>query len=179
MATPKVLVIHPEKCTACRACELACSMKYHNQFNLSRSRIQVNIFLEEAVYIPTTCTQCDQAWCAKICPTNAIVKDQATQAYKVLDDKCVGCKMCVLACPFGSIVLFPEKGKAEKCDHCLSIDGAPECVKFCTPKALEYLDSVCSRAHLVGTRPARQPVCRRRQPRRHGRRIAPVCPGHI
>jgi len=81
-----------------------------------------------------------QAWCAKICPTNAIVRDQATLAYKVLDDKCVGCKMCVLACPFGSVVLFPEKGKAEKCDHCLSIDGDPECVKFCTPQALEYLD---------------------------------------
>jgi len=80
---PKLLVIHPEKCTACRACELACSMKHHNEFNLSRSRIQVNIFLEEAVYIPATCTQCD---------------------------------------------------------HCLSIDGDPECVKFCTPKALEYLD---------------------------------------
>ena len=136
----KVLVIHPERCTACRACELACSMKHHGEFNPSRSRIQVNIFLEEAIYVPTACTQCDQAWCAKICPTNAIVRDEKTMAYKVLDDKCVGCKMCVLACPVGSMVLFPEKGKAEKCDHCLSIDGDPECVKFCTPKALEYLD---------------------------------------
>jgi Fe-S-cluster-containing hydrogenase component 2 len=143
-------------------------MKHHNEFKPSRSRIQVNIFLEEAAHIPTTCTQSDQAWCAKICPTNAIVKDEATLACKVLDDKCVGCKMCVLACPFGSVVLFPEKGKAEKCDHCLSIDGDPECVKFCTPKALEYLDSVGGRAYLVGTRPARQPVCRRRRSSRSG-----------
>jgi Fe-S-cluster-containing hydrogenase component 2 len=91
------------------------------------------------VYIPTACTQCDQAWCVKICPTGAIVRDQATLAYTVTKEKCVGCKMCVLACPFGSIMLFPETGKAEKCDHCLSVDGQPECVKFCTPKALEYL----------------------------------------
>jgi anaerobic carbon-monoxide dehydrogenase iron sulfur subunit len=137
---PKTLVIHPERCTACRACELACSMKHYGEFNPSRSRIQVNIFLEEAVYIPTTCTQCDQAWCAKICPTTAITRDPRTMAFVVQDNKCVGCKMCVLACPFGSINLFPEKGKAEKCDHCVSIDGDPECVKFCTPKALEYLD---------------------------------------
>ena len=74
----KTLVSHPERCTACRACELACSMKHYGEFNPSRSRIQVNIFLEEAVYIPTACTQCDQAWCAKICPTNAIVRDRST-----------------------------------------------------------------------------------------------------
>lgn len=115
-------------------------MKHYGEFNPSRSRIQVNIFLEEATYIPTVCVQCDQAWCAKICPTTAILRDQKTLAYYVVDDKCVGCKMCVLACPFGAIQLFPDKGKAEKCDHCLSIDGDPECVKFCVPKALEYVD---------------------------------------
>jgi Fe-S-cluster-containing hydrogenase component 2 len=115
-------------------------MKHYGEFNPSRSRIQVNIFLEEAVYLPTTCLQCDEAWCAKICPTSAIVRDPRTLAYLVENSKCVGCKMCVLACPFGAMTLFAEKGKAEKCDHCLSIDGDPECVKFCTPKALEYLD---------------------------------------
>jgi anaerobic carbon-monoxide dehydrogenase iron sulfur subunit len=135
----KNLIVHTERCTACRACELACSMKHHGLFSPSRSRIQVNVFLEDAVYIPTACTQCDQAWCVKICPTGAIVRDQATLAYTVTKEKCVGCKMCVLACPFGSMMLFAETGKAEKCDHCLSVDGQPECVKFCTPKALEYL----------------------------------------
>jgi ferredoxin len=75
----KVLVIHPERYTTCRACELACSMKHHGEFNLSRSRIQVNIFLEDALYTPTACTQCDQAWCAKICPTNATVREVMDQ----------------------------------------------------------------------------------------------------
>ena len=57
----ETLVIHPERCTACRACELACSMKHRGEFNPSRSRIQVNVFLEDALYIPTACTQCDAA----------------------------------------------------------------------------------------------------------------------
>ncbi len=136
----KTLVIHPERCTACRACELACSLKHHGTCNPSRSRIQVNLFLDDALYIPAACTQCDQAWCAAICPTRAIVRDAATLAYRVLPERCVGCRMCVLACPFGSMTLFPDRGKAEKCDHCLSMDGAPECVKLCSPGALEYLD---------------------------------------
>ena len=136
----KVLSIIPERCTACRACELACSVKHYGEFNPARSRIKVSIFLEEAVYIPTACTQCSEAWCAKICPTTAILRNDDYMAYYVDDNKCVGCKMCVLACPFGAIELYADHGKAEKCDLCLSIDGDPECVKFCTPKALLFTD---------------------------------------
>ena len=148
----KVLAIHPDRCTACRACELACSMKHYGEFNPSRSRIQVSLFLDEAVYIPTACTQCSEAWCAKICPTNAIIMDPKYMAYFVDDNKCVGCKMCVLACPFGSIQLYPEVGKAEKCDLCLSIDGDPECVKFCAPRALEFVDEDTSvKAKILAT----------------------------
>jgi Fe-S-cluster-containing hydrogenase component 2 len=136
----RTLVIHPDRCTACRACELACSLKHHGALIPSRSRIQVAVFLADAHYLPMACTQCEQAWCARICPTAAIVRDAATLAYRVLPDRCVGCRMCVLACPFGSVVMHPGLGTAEKCDHCLALDGEPECVKLCTPKALEYLD---------------------------------------
>jgi Fe-S-cluster-containing hydrogenase component 2 len=136
----KLLAIHPDRCTGCQACEMACSLKHHGTVRPSRSRIRVSTFLEEAVYIPTVCTQCDQAWCARICPTAAIRRDPATLAYTLHPDRCVGCRMCVLACPFGSAMLFPDRGKAEKCDLCLSTDGVPECVKLCAPKALECLD---------------------------------------
>jgi carbon-monoxide dehydrogenase iron sulfur subunit len=145
-AVAKVLSILPEKCTACRACELACSLKHHGEFNPSRSRIKVTVFLQDSVYVPTACTQCAEAWCAKICPTNAIRLDDSYLAYYVDNARCVGCKMCVLACPFGAMDLFPGYGKAEKCDLCLSIDGDPECVKFCVPGALLFTD------HDVGVR---------------------------
>ena len=148
----KTLTILPERCTACRACELACSVKHYGEFNPNRSRIKVTIFTEDAVYIPTACTQCEGAWCAKICPTNAILRDDRYMAYFVDDNRCVGCKMCVLACPFGAIELFPDHGKAEKCDLCLSIDGDPECVKFCTPGALLFTDAdLSAKAKTVAT----------------------------
>jgi Fe-S-cluster-containing hydrogenase component 2 len=136
----KLLSILPERCTACRACELACSLKHTATLNPSRSRIKVTLFPEEAVYIPTACTQCSGAWCVKICPTNAIVRDDRHMAYVVDNSRCVGCKMCVLACPFGAMELNPDHGKAEKCDLCLSIDGDPACVKFCAPGALLFTE---------------------------------------
>ena len=53
--------------------------------------------------VPYTCTQCDEAWCLHACPVEAIVVDAATGAKVVLDDVCVGCKVCTIACPFGTI----------------------------------------------------------------------------
>jgi len=47
-------------------------------------------------------------------------------------DKCVGCRMCALACPFGNIEVL-DRGHAEKCDLC---GGDPMCVQFCPRGAL-------------------------------------------
>ena len=97
----KQLVIHPERCTACRMCELACSMEHEGVFDPSRSRIQVEIFLEDAFYLPMACYHCDDYPCGQVCPTEAIVKDLSTKWITVIDEKCIGCKMCMQACPFG------------------------------------------------------------------------------
>jgi Fe-S-cluster-containing dehydrogenase component len=55
----------------------------------------------------------------------------------VSDEKCVGCKMCVLACPYGCIAVG-DAGVAEKCDLC---NGVPQCVKFCARGALSFGDA--------------------------------------
>ena len=131
----KTIVINPEKCSSCRICELVCSAKHHYEYNPSRSRIKVDIFADEFVYIPHTCQQCNEPWCMNICPTGALARDEKTDAVKVESEKCVGCKMCILACPFGNMKYDSENGCAEKCDLC---GGKPECVKHCFFGALEY-----------------------------------------
>ncbi|MCP4432355.1 MAG: 4Fe-4S dicluster domain-containing protein, partial [Gammaproteobacteria bacterium] len=96
----KSLSIDPGKCTGCLQCEIACSFEHTGIFNPSRSYIKVFTFHYEGIFAPYTCTQCDEAWCQRACPVEAISVDMSTGAKIVSDDKCVGCKVCTIACPF-------------------------------------------------------------------------------
>jgi Fe-S-cluster-containing hydrogenase component 2 len=140
------LVIHPDKCTACRLCELACSFEHEGVFNPQRSRIRVEIFQEDAFYLPMACYHCDDYPCGQVCPTEAITQDDNGWVC-VNDDKCIGCKMCMLACPFGVMGFSAEIGVAQNCDLC---HGAPKCVQFCTHGALEFRDVEAERDHRRG-----------------------------
>ena len=136
MNEPRALQIHPELCTGCKQCELACAWVQSASFQPSRSLIRVHIFDEQASYAPYTCFQCPEAWCMQACPVNAIDLDELTGAVVVLDDVCVGCGLCVIACPFGTMFFDRENHRAEKCDLCAD---DPACVHACPTKAIEYL----------------------------------------
>ena len=133
----KILMINPDRCTGCRSCELACSLKHEGEFNLAKARISTVIFTEEQAYayVPITCLQCEEPACMEVCPSSAIRKDPGTGALLVDESRCVGCKMCIMACFLGSVGFDTAAGKAKKCDLC---GGDPECVKVCTARALEY-----------------------------------------
>ena len=134
----KSLHIIPEKCTGCMQCELACSWVQTGTFQPSRSVIRVNVFDEEASYAPYTCVQCAEAWCMNACPVNAIAVDPATGAKVVLDKVCVGCHLCTIACPYGTIFYNPDSHKAFKCNLC---NGQPACAEACPTAAIEYVEA--------------------------------------
>jgi Fe-S-cluster-containing hydrogenase component 2 len=131
----KALNIVPDRCTGCMQCELACSWVQTGTFAPSRSLIRVSVFDEEASYAPTTCLQCDEAWCMNACPVNAIAPDPATGAKRVSDALCIGCHLCTIACPFGTVFTLPLTGKAGKCDLCA---GEPACAAACPTQAIVY-----------------------------------------
>jgi len=131
----RALIVDPVKCTGCRACEYACSFAHDGVFNPANSRVKVSIFLEDLTFIPSVCLQCDEPYCAEVCPTAALEKDAETGLVKYYKDKCIGCKQCVVACPWGSIKIHLGDKKVIKCDYC---DGDPACVKVCPPKAIAY-----------------------------------------
>jgi Fe-S-cluster-containing hydrogenase components 1 len=122
----KSLHIDPDKCTGCLQCEMACSYENYGIFNTSKSRIKVFDFHETGRKVPYTCTQCDEAWCLHACPVEAIKLDAATGAKVVLEDVCVGCKVCTIACPFGTVNYVADTGKVQKCDLC---GGEPACAE--------------------------------------------------
>ena len=68
----------------------------------------------------------------------AIKLDKATGAKVVLNSVCVGCKVCTIACPFGTVNYNAATGKVIKCDLC---GGDPACAKACPTAAITYIDA--------------------------------------
>ncbi len=134
----KSLHIDSVKCTGCMQCELACSLEHTGSFNPSRSYIKVFTFHHEGRFAPYTCTQCEDASCQRACPVDAISLDAGTGAKVVASDKCVGCKVCTIACPFGTINYSQATGKVVKCDLC---GGEPACVTACPTGAITYINA--------------------------------------
>jgi carbon-monoxide dehydrogenase iron sulfur subunit len=134
----KVLVIDPEKCTGCRKCEMVCSVFHYGTSDPSRSLIKVLKWEHIGFYLPVTCMSCEKPFCTEVCPAKACRIDPET--YKVIIDKtkCIGCKTCILACPFG-VPFFDEiEHVSVKCDFC---GGDPQCVSCCETGAIEYINA--------------------------------------
>ncbi len=133
----KALLIDPGKCTSCLQCEMACSFEKEGVFNPARSRIKVFEFEHGRYAIPYTCTQCSEAWCLHACPVEALKRNETTNAVEVNETLCVGCKVCTIACPFGTINYHPVSKKVAKCDLC---GGDPACAKACPTDAITYVE---------------------------------------
>ena len=132
----RALSLEPERCTGCLQCEMACSFENEGIFNPSKSRIKVFTFHEEGRFAPYTCSQCAEAWCMHACPVEAIVINPDTGSKDVLEDVCVGCKVCTIACPFGTVNYNADSGKVIKCDLC---GGESACAEACPTDAITYL----------------------------------------
>jgi Fe-S-cluster-containing hydrogenase component 2 len=133
----KVLTADPKKCTGCRSCEIACSLKHAQVSNPVRSRIRVVDWNSARVFLPVACQHCEDAPCQQACPREAISRD--TDLARVVIDytKCVGCRTCYYACPFGAMKFDDGQGRPFKCNLC---DGSPLCVDICADRALAYED---------------------------------------
>ena len=93
-----MLTIHPEKCTGCRNCELACAMEHEGEFRIKASRIHVYAWEREAFSVPMMCQQCSDAACATVCMPKALSKDPSTGMVDYDASKCIVCSRCVRAC---------------------------------------------------------------------------------
>ncbi|KXG76635.1 Anaerobic dimethyl sulfoxide reductase chain B [Fervidicola ferrireducens] len=136
----KVLLLSPEKCIGCRTCEIVCSFSKIRAFNPRISRVSVFSFEEMAISVPMMCMQCEEPYCMKVCPTSAITRtEEGVVAFD--EKKCIGCKLCISACPLGNISFSHVEGKIAKCDLC---GGEPKCAEFCPSGAIEFKEPVPS-----------------------------------
>jgi carbon-monoxide dehydrogenase iron sulfur subunit len=134
--TEKILLVNPEKCTGCRICELACSFAKNRLFNPTKSRIKILNVEKYGIRCPIVCAHCEQPPCKVVCPVEAIVRDEKTGAILIRDNVCIGCRACLIVCPYGAISMDSATGLMIKCDLC---GGEPKCVKLCPTGAIRYV----------------------------------------
>ncbi|MHC1631538.1 MAG: 4Fe-4S dicluster domain-containing protein [Methanotrichaceae archaeon] len=117
------------RCIACHACEVACE----NEHGVSNIFVKV---VEDLVSVPVSCRQCENATCVMTCYTDALhFGKDGSVAFD--SEKCTGCGLCVLACPFGAVLLGPSL--VHKCNLCPGRE-VPACVATCPTEALIFGD---------------------------------------
>jgi len=143
----KGIIVEIEKCLACKSCEIACAVAHSKSKVLEEAtqeqpkpqrRVTVQAAGEFAV--PLQCRHCEDAPCITVCPTAAIHREEANGPVLIEQDKCIGCKYCLVACPFGVIEASHDGKVMVKCDLCFERAKAgqiPACVEACPTKALK------------------------------------------
>lgn len=105
------MVIDLHRCVGCAACDIACKSENNvpHDFHWSNHIIETSGEFPDVRYryIPTLCNHCENAPCVQACPTTAMYKTE--DGLTLHDaDKCIGCRYCQLACPYG-VIYFNDR----------------------------------------------------------------------
>ncbi|EKK5498469.1 4Fe-4S dicluster domain-containing protein [Enterobacter hormaechei] len=140
------ILADPEKCIGCRTCEVACMMSHQSSATPVAFTSRIRVVKGGTFTTAVGCHQCEDAPCANVCPTGAI--HRAAGAWLVKQSRCIGCKSCMVACPFGAmqVRVVEDRVQALKCDLCAHREGGPACVEACPTHALRCIDPASLRA---------------------------------
>lgn len=162
-----IIFCDQERCLGCHSCELSCAVA-HGGCNLFQAaeralilRPRNRVVSAAGVTMPVQCRQCEDAPCAFACPTGAILQEDGMVVIR--EKNCVGCKVCVMVCPFGAISVKAEsdaapdgrtnRGVARKCDLCSRTGREiPACIEACPTKAITLVDMDQLRQSLLEAR---------------------------
>ena len=166
------MVINRHRCIGCQACSLGCKGQNGIPSGILWNRVIVEgaDVIDGTVgtypqvsrhYLPIMCQHCENPACLKVCPTGATYKDDKGRV-QVNYDNCIGCRMCMAACPYNARsfnwedpVRDPDfaygdkevpvrmKGVVEKCTFCKERTDKgiePMCVVVCPFEARTFGD---------------------------------------
>ena len=114
--------VDPEKCSGCRLCEMACSLRHLGVINVEKSAISIEKDdLESSLNTPILCRQCKKMKCLE---GEEVAEAPERKTFVWIKERAE-------RCPFHALPVFDEK--AYHCDLCR---GAPQCIDVCTTKAI-------------------------------------------
>ncbi|MEC7532777.1 MAG: 4Fe-4S dicluster domain-containing protein [Candidatus Thermoplasmatota archaeon] len=135
-------VINNKTCIGCHACTVACKSEHDVPIGVNRTHVK---YIEKGSYPDSTrefsvhrCNHCEDSPCTKICPTTALFT-RSDGIVDFDDDRCIGCKSCMQACPYDALYIDPNKGTAAKCNYCahrIEHSYEPACVIVCPTESI-------------------------------------------
>jgi sulfite dehydrogenase (quinone) subunit SoeB len=162
------LVIDLNVCVGCHACVTSCKewntqgaagpLTDQNAYGAQPSGVffnrvqtyEANHFPDsQTIHFPKSCLHCADPPCVPVCPTGASYKRKEDGIVLVDYDKCIGCKYCSWACPYGAREFDEERHVMTKCTLCVdriyneqlpAADRQPACVKACPTGARLFGD---------------------------------------
>ena len=188
------MVIDQQRCIGCNSCAIACKQVNHVPDGIWWNRIftQGGEDMDTAggtwpdtLYMipwPVACQHCGNPACVKVCPVGATYKDKETGVVRQDYDKCIGCRMCMAACPYTGVRSFNwaephycidvvfgdatvplhQKHTVEKCTLCwqrIARGEQPGCIAVCPPLARtvgDLDDPESEVSQLIASRPYKQ-----------------------
>jgi tetrathionate reductase subunit B len=118
------MVIRQDRCIGCERCMEACvstnDVPEYGWRTLVLEREVPKAIGQKREFIPILCNHCNNPPCVRTCPTKATFKDSTNGIVMMNDKKCIGCKSCMIACPYNVRYFNEEKGAIDKCDFCFS-----------------------------------------------------------
>lgn len=141
------MLIDTRKCIGCHSCSVACKAEFDVPLGATRSWVE---YTEKGTYpnvsrhfLPRLCNHCRHAPCVSVCPTGATYKRSQDGIVVVDSGLCIGCKYCILACPYDARYLNPVTRVVDKCDFCIHrVEKGlePACVNSCVGGARIFGD---------------------------------------
>lgn len=148
----KGFYVDSQKCTGCKTCQVACKDLHNHSVDVNFRRVYEYAggdWVQEgktwrndvfAYYLSIACNHCEDPACARVCPSGAMHKQE--NGLVIVDEKiCIGCKSCIMACPYGAPQFDVNKGHVVKCDACqdrVAEGKKPVCVESCPMRALDF-----------------------------------------
>jgi Fe-S-cluster-containing dehydrogenase component/formate-dependent nitrite reductase membrane component NrfD len=150
-------VIDQDRCIGCHACTVACKEEHQVPLGVFRTWVK---YIEKGEFPNTSrhfgvmrCNHCDSAPCTTICPTNALYR-RSDGIIDFDNQRCIGCKSCMQACPYDALYIDPNSNTAAKCNFCahrVEASLEPACVIVCPTQAIIAgdLDDPASKASRI------------------------------